>query len=105
MKTLLVVLLFLLSLSPAKAGGDKVLLFQNDQLTIRLFDKPCTAPEVLAQLRPDFHAQYRRADVVFQGKSYKACYFDQSDGSIFILDETGDQGAASIGDFKVEEGV
>lgn len=103
MKKLFAVLAFLFPLV-ATAGFD----YNKGPLAVKGYDEPCSERAqteafgqslVVATLFGglDFSAP-KRADLVFEGKGYAACYIELDGGSaVFLIDETGDMGRLEIG--------
>lgn len=93
LKNILFSLLCLLSF-PAFAGSMSLSV---PNLFIRIHDdKPC-------QLIND--ARFKRADVVHQGKSLKACWANADESHIVIFDETRDAGILPKTQFKVDKPI
>jgi hypothetical protein len=75
-------------LATVASATDYVASFGANSITLRP-QKACYA-EVLKHIPdPAMHARVRAADVVIEGKTYKAC-FAEGGGHIFAIDEDGD---------------
>lgn len=58
-----------------------------------IYDSPCTNPSVLKMLPSGARTLFKRAHVVHDGKDYAACWAEVSPGVVYLIDESGDQGA------------
>lgn len=87
----------------ASAFAGQALVFKDESLSIRLTQEPCTSP-VADLLIPEVLPTVKRADVVFQGQAFRACW--RSVGQFAeIVDETGDGGRVPMNLFKPDNGV
>jgi hypothetical protein len=75
----------------ARQGGD----------TVHLADAPCTSPQVLSQLEPKLHYQFKAATATVQGHTFSACWHLTKAGA-HLLYEDGDQGLVPLSDLKPE---
>lgn len=66
---------------------------------VQLRSEACTAPAVVAYIKPELVRHFHRADVRWQGKDFAACWIEQPD-FIFIVDETGSNGAVPKETFR-----
>lgn len=71
------------------AAGDLEARQGDD--SVRLTDKPCTAPAVLERLEPGAREQYQAASAVFQGQRFTACWRMMGNVAHLVY-EDGDQG-------------
>lgn len=75
---------------------------KGPNLVITLDTDLCEAPEVLARIKEEHHGNFRKADVLFQGKPLKACWTIDTalPGMVILVDETGDSGQLPMAAFK-----
>lgn len=58
---------------------------------IRLTDEPCVSTAgIFATMTSRERPSFRRADIYWDGKGYAACWTDLGDGTVFVIDEEGD---------------
>ena len=96
----LVALFFVLTLVSAFAFGAGTLK-GPDGTEVRLQDSPCVSTAgVLANMPANLHVSFKAASVLWEGKTYEACYADNGDGTIYLVDEAGDAGALPKSVFK-----
>lgn len=89
-----------LFLGTASAAFD----YQSDKLVVKGYDEECTvSTEEFDYMRMMLAMNglpvrdLQRADVVWQGKGYAACYVEVEPSVMFIIDETGDAGVVEAG--------
>ena len=87
--------------SPAMAATGPHLIAEEGSVAVRLFLDACTTKKgVFAAASAEDVKDFKAATVVFEGKEYDACWADVDPSTIFIIDETGDQGALPKSLFK-----
>ena len=87
-------LLFLFALAatwPTNANADDVLIAKFGQLTVTLYQKPCTNADVLKQLEERVHQTYRAGEADHATLGHRnLCYLSVAEYKhIFVLDEKG----------------
>lgn len=98
--TLLTAFTLAVSLPTYGATGPH-LIAQEGDVAVRLFLGDCvTRKGVFVQATPEDVKEFKEATVVFEGKEYDACWRDVDSSTVFIIDETGDQGALPKSLFK-----
>ena len=55
-----------------------------------LFEDACTVPPVLAKIHTDHQDKFKRAEMLYVGKKYAACWAVGPDGKVYILDDIGE---------------
>ena len=75
----------------AKKAPAEELEARNGDTVVRIAGTKCTYKSVLDQLKPEFHAQFKKAEVRNSTKVVKACWAMDATG-VFIMLETGEQG-------------
>jgi len=95
MKQLLAILLLLFSTSVLAE-----LKFESSVGHIVLHEKPCTEKEVTQYIKPEALPLYKEAHIVYLGESFKACYREVDEDTIFIVDEVMDTGEVPKNLFK-----
>ena len=58
-----------------------------------LYEDACTVGAVLARIHVEHQARFKKADLLYKGKNYAACWAVGLDGNIYVVDETGDTSA------------
>lgn len=104
----LAVILALVFLLPASivVANEPALVLQTERITIRLAQKPCSEPTVLARIKPEARHEFQTARILWQGKWLNACWTILPAGpGVLIVDETGDNGILPLSAFKPEETV
>lgn len=97
----LLVLLLTVVTSPALAASGPHLIAQEGDVAVRLFLTPCTTKAgVFVNATPEDVKEFKEATIVFEGKPYDACWREVDSGTVFIIDETGDQGTLPKTIFK-----
>lgn len=74
------------------ADPDMVVAWQDlegTQNSLRLHNRQCDAPKVLARIKKEFHARWRAAKLIYRGQTYDSCWFAYQ-GAIYSIDEAGD---------------
>ena len=72
---------------------------------ITLLDGPCVSQAgVLANITPAPRKVAKAASVFWQGKPYEACYLEEGT-LIYLIDESGDQGAIESRRFQPKHGT
>ncbi len=96
------ILTIFLVLLPFTAGAGNPVLRDNVGNSLTLLQGPCTSTQgSLAQISKETRKKAKAADLVYEGKKYKACYMD--DGQmIYWADETGHQDIVPKELFKME---
>lgn len=69
---------------------------------VRIASTQCTNKIVLDHLKPEYHAQFRKAEVRVEGKPVKGCWTMDANG-VFIILENGEQGYVPPEVFKPVE--
>lgn len=60
------------------------LVATNGESELRLTGEPCTNAAVLDQLKPEYHAQFKRAQATIKGKALPGCWIDTMEGVYYI---------------------
>ncbi len=96
------ILTILFVLSPFTAEARNPVLRDPVGNSLTLLQKPCTSTQgSLAQISKETRKKAKAADLVYEGKKYKACYLN--DGQmIYWADETGHQDVVPKELFKME---
>ena len=84
MRKLAVVLAFVAS----HAHAD--LSFKAEGIEMRLLDKACTHPKVLALLLDEWAPKFRQGYFLYHGRPLQMCWIESRPGHIAIVDEDGD---------------
>lgn len=95
MKTL-IVLLFSLAIGFAHAD----VFFRGEGIEMRLMDKPCTHPKVLALLRDEWIPKFQQGRLNYQGRELQMCWTPTRAGHVAIVDEDGDAAEVPTSVFK-----
>jgi hypothetical protein len=56
---------------------------------LRLLNADCTNPAILAELKPEFHPLFKKAQATIGGKVIPACWIDTMEGAYFVKFEGG----------------
>ena len=88
-------------LAVAMPAFSQQLVFKGENVTVRLLEAPCPKP-VVDLIQEQHQAKFRQAEVVFQGKGYRACW-TLVNWNVIVIDETGDAGEIPAAAFKEEE--
>ena len=94
MRKLAVVLAFVAS----HAHAD--LSFKAEGIEMRLLDKACTHPKVVALLLDEWAPKFRQGQLVYQGRPLQMCWVETRPGHIAIVDEEGDAAEVPKSVFK-----
>lgn len=104
MKKLLGVVLVSFALSANAVEPSMIAHGQN--VTVRLFDRPCEVKEVLELLKPEFHARYRAGSSELNGEHRELCWLAFPErGVVVVVDDHGVDADLDMTHFKKEEGV
>jgi len=77
------------------------LVASNGKDSVRLSDGPCKIEQVLNQLEPKYHREFKAASAQLKGQTYQACWHVLG-ASALLLYEDGDQGLIPLSDLKHE---
>ena len=102
-KIILVISLLLVPtfLSAKKPPAEELEARAGD-VTIRIAGKQCTNKTVLGQLKPEYHAQFKKAEIKANGKTVGGCWTIDANG-VYIIFEDGEQGYVPPEMFKPVE--
>lgn len=78
-------------LCAAPAFADLVAKNKNGD-ELRLFERVCTNPTILAAIKPEFHARFKAGQASIGGQVIALCYIDTNEGYYYIMPEGADQG-------------
>lgn len=87
-----------LALVATQAYAD--MAFKAEGIEMRLMDKACTHPKVLALLKDEWVPRFRQGRLVYQGRSLQMCWVESRPGHIAIVDEDGDAAEVPRSAFK-----
>ena len=98
MKTIKMLLFsILVGISSLVVASSSILQVPAARLQIRIYHNiPC-------KLIPD--PNFKSAEVFFEDKNYIACWAPLDEDHLFLFDETGDQGAVPVKNFRREHKV
>lgn len=88
----------------APPSRAETLVMRNGDNVLRLFDSPCVHGGVLGMLRPEWRAQFKKAEARVKGKHYYACWIEQ-EGAAYVIFEDEDRGAWPMSLFKPDPGT
>jgi len=91
-QVLLVVALFALLALGFSVFASEVFTAKDgkESVTLRLYDKPCTNPKVVALVQPSRLPLLKAATLTWtDGKDYASCWVDLN-GTVYSIDEGGD---------------
>jgi hypothetical protein len=88
----------MLALVATQAHAD--MSFKAEGIEMRLIDKTCTHPKVLALLKEEWVPRFRQGQLVYQGRPLQMCWVESRPGFIVILDEEGDAAEVPRSTFK-----
>ncbi len=74
------------------------------EVVIRIADKPCVNKTVLENLKPEYHAQFRKAEIRTAGKPTNGCWTVDENG-VYLMFEDGNQGYVPKEIFKPVETI
>ena len=95
-------LLLLLLVCLALPAYAETMTAQADEKNyVTLYEKPCTATAVLKHVKPGSANRLQRADMMYQGKPYKACWVGAPDGNVYVVDEAGELSRIPMMAFEV----
>lgn len=105
-----VLALFLAIIAPyvvwAQGPQKRPLVAELNSTTVRLYETPCTVPEILAQIDESYHSKWQRGHAKFSDHERRLCWAvtQTPDGShvVLIADEQGQRGMVPIELFKPE---
>lgn len=86
-----VILSAVVSMAIAAKAPAEELEVRNGDTVIRIANKPCTNKTVLENLKPEYHKQFRKAEVRNAGKPTQGCWTMDGNG-VYIMLENGEQG-------------
>ena len=92
---------------PTKAHADTPsMVYSDQQITLRLLLKPCTAAAVLKHLPAQEHPAYREAVFVYDGRTLACCWRERGN-AVRTMDEEGDRLVPDVPQelFKPDAGV
>lgn len=83
---------------PEPFQADRILRLGDDALRLSNV-APCTLETLVSDIPPEVvrALNIRAAEVLFEGKTIKACYLENEDGEAVVYDEFGEH----VGDFPV----
>ncbi len=90
------------SLSAKKTADE--LEAKAGEVVIRIADKPCVNKTVLDNLKPEYHAQFRKAEIRTAGKPVNGCW-TVDDNGVYLMFEDGNQGYVPREIFKPVETI
>jgi hypothetical protein len=97
-------LLFLfLCFSQAVVANPPAMTLQQGGTVVRLFPLACTHEAVLDYLLPEARSFWRSGTVLWNSRVYALCWRATGDGSVVLIDETGDAGILPLSVFRPEE--
>lgn len=71
-------------------AAEDHLVAKLGNVVVTIYTTPCTSKPVLENIKPDYHAKFKKANVLYAGKNLEACWTLHTDGSIYVMDEDGD---------------
>lgn len=78
---------------------------RGDGVVIRIAGAQCTNKKILSQLAPQFHKDFRKAEVkLADKKAQSACWIVDING-VFVIGEDGNQGYVPLEMFKPVETI
>ena len=89
----------------ARESTNSMVLSTPQGDSIRLFKRACESKTVVDQLKPEYVSKFQAAAMVYNGKSYEACWILTPDGNVVVIDEAGDVTPIPLSMFKVDPGV
>jgi hypothetical protein len=87
-------------LAAAPAFADE-LVASNGNDSVRLSDAPCQNQQVLGQLEPKYHKEFKAATAQLKGETFNACWHVLGQSAL-LLYEDGDQGLIPLAELKHE---
>ena len=106
MKRLFAILLLLLVFTPLAWATPATMHYRDQQIQVWLFPAACTNPSVVRLIMANKVAIFREASVVWQEKTYAACWrLTEDKDLVFLVDETNDYGFLPRSVFKPEVGI
>lgn len=100
MRALLIGLLLFSSLA---LGGSMIARDSRGNI-VWLYEEPCTLKEALDKIEPTVRERFRRAEMLYEGKPYRACWALENN-AVHILDEVGEYLRLPPGVFRYDAGV
>jgi hypothetical protein len=88
------------ALAASPAFADDLVARQGSD-SVRLAEAPCTSSEILGQLPPQVHPEFKAASAQVEGKTFAACW-RKAGASAHLVYEDGDQGLIPLADLKPE---
>ena len=87
--SLLVIVLFILFLFTTTLEAGMV---AKDSVgnAVWLYGDACVEAKALGKIHPDHRSKFKRAEMLYMGKKYAACWAVGPDNKVYILDEIGD---------------
>lgn len=90
------------------AAAEPAMVFKTDNLTVRLFNRPCESEKVKPVLDyhvpGEYHAQFRAGTALFQGRPLALCWMPLA-GDVVVVDEDGDLGVLPQSVFELDPGA
>ena len=87
--SILVIIFVILCLFTASSDAGMVAKDSRGN-AVWLFEDACTVPQALAKIHADHHDKFNRAEMLYMGKKYAACWAVGPDGKVYILDDIGE---------------
>lgn len=96
-------LIGLLLISSQAFGGSMIARDQRGNV-VWLYEEPCTLKEALDKIDKSVQERFRRAEMIYEGKKYRACWALEG-GAVHVLDELGEYLRLPPGVFRYDAGV
>lgn len=87
-----------LALVATQASAE--LSFKGDGIEMRLLDRACTHPKILALLKDEWKPRFQQGQLVYHGRPLQMCWAEIRPGQVVIVDEDGDGAEVPKSAFK-----
>lgn len=87
-----------LALVASHAQAD--MSFKGEGIEMRLMDKFCSHPKVVALLKDEWVPRFRQGRLIYQGRVLQMCWTESRPGHIVVVDEDGDAAEVPRSVFK-----
>ena len=84
--SLLVIVMFVLFLFTTTAYAGMVAKDSRGN-AVWIYEDACNVDVVLSAIHPDHRASFKRAEMLYLGKRYAACWAMGPDGKVYVLDD------------------
>lgn len=90
----------ILGITSLSAVATESLVFKTGKNVITILLAPCdTKAGVFATMPDTIRSEFQAAKILWDGKEFAGCWAAKP-GSVYLIDETGDQGEIPMSEFK-----